>query len=144
MNLKNVSSIILNISLKVVIYMVLIGILYFCGNRAYEFGREVFSESGVEAAPGRDVTITVPEGTTNRQLAQILKKDGLIDNVYIFYIQAYLYECKPVAGEYLLNTSYSAEKLIEVVSTVPKQEKKETEKETKKEKETKAKKTKKE
>ena len=143
MNLKNVSSIILNISLKVVIYMVLIGILYFCGNRAYEFGKKVFSETGVEAAPGRDVTIAVPEGTTNRQLGQILKKEGLIDNLYIFYIQAYLFECKPVAGEYTLNTSYSAEKLIELVSPMPKNDEKETEKETETNT-TKAKKTKKE
>ncbi len=144
MNLKNISSIILNISLKVVIYMVLIGVLYFCGNRAYEFGREVFSEAGVEAPPGREVTVTLPEGVSNKQLAQILKKDGLIDNIYIFYVQAYLYECKPVAGEYVLNTSYNAEKLIETISSVPKKEEKETKKNKKKEKETKAKKTKKE
>lgn len=142
MNLKNVSSIVLNISLKVVIYMVLIGILYFCGSRAYDFGKAVFSEEGVESAPGQDVSVTIPEGTTSKELAQILKKDGLIDNVYVFYIQAYLYECKPVAGDYLLNTSSNAEEIIEIVSTVKQESTKETEKET--EKETDVKKTKKE
>lgn len=140
MNLKNASSIVLNVSVKIVIYVILAGILYFAGSNAYEFGKSVFSETSAQSAPGKEVTVNVESGMSNRQLAKMFKKNGLIKDESVFVVQAILYECKPVAGEYTLNTSYSAQQLIELISTVPVEE--EEQEETQTEKETNQKKSK--
>lgn len=95
---------------------------------AYVTGEKVFSDKGVEAAPGNSVTVTIPDGATVSSVATLLEGYGLIEDKSMFKLQAKLYEIKDEPsdlyeyfrpGEYTLNTSYSAEMLINILTSGP-------------------------
>ena len=52
--------------------IVLISIgLYHFGTFAFTFGRQIYSEEGMTAAPGKDVAVVVSEGESTKEIAQI-------------------------------------------------------------------------
>ena len=102
---------------KVTIYVVLALVLFYGCSYAYEYGQKVFEAKGVDDEPGEDITITIKNGTTVKQLGGILEDYGIIEDDFIFYLQTKVFEYKTVIpGTYVLNTSYSGEKIIAVLS----------------------------
>ena len=68
--------------------IVLISIgLYHFGTFAFTFGRQIYSEEGITAAPGKDVAVVVSEGESTKEIAQMLKQFGLISDPYVFLVQ---------------------------------------------------------
>lgn len=119
--LKARSTYTLALSVKCVAYAALIALIYIGSIKAYSFGAAIFDEKGVEEE-GKDVVVTIPAGASVSEVASILKENGLIKDEKIFNIQAKLFEGKFYSGTFNLKTSYSAEKIIEILSVVPETE----------------------
>ena len=102
---------------KVTICVILGLVLFYGCSYAYEYGQKVFEAKGVDDEPGEDITITIKNGTTVKQLGSLLEDYGIIEDDFIFYLQTKVFEYKTVIpGTYVLNTSYSGEKIIAVLS----------------------------
>lgn len=116
MSLKKTSKSILSLTLRSAIYTMLFALLIYLGSNAYDFGQKLFSEKGYEKSPGTDVTITISSGESNMQIAEKLVQNGVVGNKMVFYFQTLLYEGKYKPGTYVLNSSSSAEDIIEYLS----------------------------
>ncbi len=114
---RKTSTTALRVVLGILVLVVVFLATYYFSLKAYDFGKVVFTENGVEEEPGEDVTITVPRGATTKEIATILKENGLIESVYAFMLQTFLYEGEYYAGTFELNTSMSPEDIIETLST---------------------------
>lgn len=92
--------------------------LYYFGTYAFDFGRQIYSEEGMTAAPGKDVAVVVSEGKSVKEVAQMLERFGLIRNAYVFMVQERLsrYHGQIQPGNYVLNTSQSGNTMIAILS----------------------------
>uniref|UniRef100_UPI0040568443 endolytic transglycosylase MltG n=1 Tax=Agathobacter sp. TaxID=2021311 RepID=UPI0040568443 len=94
------------------------------GMTAFDFGYRVFTESPMEKAPGTDVVVTVESDMDAEELGKLLKKEGLIRDENLFFLQlkmsAYSNEILP--GTYTLNTSQTAKEMMIIMSTEPEED----------------------
>lgn len=121
MNLKKTSSAILSTSIKIVVYMLVAVGIYVILSGAFSFGELIFSENGMVAkGNGTEIQVTIPKDASSKEVGDILKKNGLIENSYAFVIQVMLYEADIVPGKYVLNTEENPKEIIEILSGVTK------------------------
>lgn len=104
--------------LKVLLIALITLGLYQFGTYAFDFGRQIYSEEGMTAAPGKDVAVVVSEGESVKEIAQMLERFGLIRNAYVFMVQERLsrYHGQIQPGNYVLNTSQSGNTMIAILS----------------------------
>lgn len=117
MSLKKTSRNILNLSIKISIYALMLTLLIVLSTKGYGFGKAVFSEKGYEKAPGIDVSITVDSGESVMSVAQELVDLGVVKSKIVFFVQTKLYQGKFIPGTYTVNSSASPEDIIEILST---------------------------
>lgn len=99
---------------KIVIY-ILILILIAGIPFAYQFGHSIFYGSSVDSRPGRNVEVTIDEGTSFGQLADILYGDGIIGNKFSFEIQAKFFDIRMHTGDYIFNSSQTSREILEMI-----------------------------
>ena len=116
-DINRVTGAIIGISFRLIIYAIAILLIYEGAVKGYEFGHEIFYDSSVEEAPGRDMEINVEAGTSVSSVGKELEKDGLINNRYSFIIQAMVYKYEIQPGVYTLNTSMTSREILDVLST---------------------------
>ncbi len=118
MNIKKISSWILGSSIKMVIILILVSVLYVVCTKAFNFGTAIFSEEGVaRVGEGEDTNpISIPTGSNSREVGNILYDEGVISDVNIFMIQMVLYEGEINEGVYRFNTEDSPEEIIEKIT----------------------------
>ena len=104
--------------LKIVLVVLISFGLYHVGTYAFDFGRQIYSEEGMTAAPGKDVAVVISEGESTKEIAQMLKQFGLIRNSFVFLVQERLskYHGQIQPGNYVLNTSQSGNDMIAILS----------------------------
>ncbi|MDO4632866.1 MAG: endolytic transglycosylase MltG [Eubacteriales bacterium] len=104
--------------LRMLLIAVLCVGLYRFGSYAYRFGYQLYAGEGVDRAPGREVAVVISEGQSVRSVAEMLHWQGLISDVMVFQAQERLskYHGQMRAGNYVLNTSWSAEKILAALS----------------------------
>jgi UPF0755 protein len=104
--------------IRILLVVLAIVAIAWIGRTAYRFGYSIFNEQSAEAKPGKDVTVTIPNGATARETADILKENGLITDVNIFLAQERLsaYHGKMKGGTYVLNTSMLPTEMFAVLS----------------------------
>ena len=107
--------------LKVAIAVAAVVIIYKGAVIAYDYGYRVFKEEPVAEAPGVDIQVDITIGKSTMDIGQILADKGLIRDAKLFYIQNLLshYKDKLQPGTYVLNTSMTMEKMMEIMSVVP-------------------------
>ena len=73
-----------------------------------------------ESAPGRDIQVTIPEGSGAKEIGKILHDKGVIGDATLFWIQNLLssYKDELKAGTYTLNSSMSAEEIMRELAGV--------------------------
>ena len=81
----------------------------------YDFGHDIFYVKSVDPEPGRAVSITIREGTDTSEAAELLDKEGLIDNKISFIVQAKFFDYTIKPGRYILNTSQTSREMLEVL-----------------------------
>ena len=85
---------------------------------AYDFGFRLFTEEPVSEAPGLDIKVTIPKGSNARDIGKILEERGLINDANLFFVQELIsdYRGKLAAGTYTLNTSWTSEEMMKILS----------------------------
>jgi len=103
---------------RLFIVLVLISFIYKLGFSAYDFGYRVFAEEPVTGEPGRDIDVTIPMGSSAMEIGEILENSGLIRDKRLFFLQERLseYHGKLSPGEYTLNTSQTAQDMMEIMA----------------------------
>lgn len=118
MSTKKIVLTVINVSVKVIVISLIIIGIYNGGKMAYNFGRAVFMEEAISKEPGRDVAVTIPANASTREIGELLQEKGLIRDSKLFYVQVklskYSKELKP--GDYILNTSMTAENMMSIMS----------------------------
>lgn len=117
MNLKMASKGIVSISVKMVVYILIVAATFELAKLGYETGEKVFSDKGYKEAPGKNISVTVTSDMSTMDVAKILEDKGIIEDKYIFFIQSFLYEGDFKEGKYKLNTSTSPEDIINILSS---------------------------
>lgn len=123
-NALNVLSGVLQITVVIIFYLLVIVGIKSGVETAYEFSYEIFGNVSVEAEPGRNVKVVI--GTTDsKKIAKLLLEKGLIVNEYSFLIREKLSITKshPIEpGEYVLNTSMNYEEILNVLTNTVEEE----------------------
>ncbi len=98
------------------IVIVLMAIIFFA-KTSYELGYAVFNPKAYDNKETL-VEITIPEKAGNRQVADILYKNGLVKSRPVTYLQLKLskYSKKVVSGTYILNTSMLPDDMFAIIS----------------------------
>lgn len=117
MKLKKVSSWILGFSVKMVLLLIMVSVMYTVCTKTFAFGEAIFSEEGVaRSGQGEDVLVNIPVGATKSEVGKILYDSGLIEDENIFVIQMFIYQGEINSGVYQFNTENSPETIIEKIT----------------------------
>ncbi len=109
-------SFVIHMILNVMFYIFIIFLIYRASIFVYDFCYQVFGDTVVEEAPGVNVEINIPEGTSTMELASKLEMNRLVKNRYSFYIKVKLLGYKILAGTYHLNTSMTYDEIIGTIT----------------------------
>ncbi|WP_394522980.1 endolytic transglycosylase MltG [Lacrimispora sp. JR3] len=114
--INKITGAIIALSIRLIVFALMILFLYEGITRGYEFGHEIFYASAVEEEPGQDKNITIDKGTSVAGVAKLLKDKGLIANEYSFIIQAKFFNYKINPGSYTLNTSMTSRDILQMMN----------------------------
>ena len=106
-----------------ILLLVLIGFVKI-GTYCFDFGYRVFAEQPVDKEPGRDVTVEIKSGMSDRDIAKMLEQKGVIRDANIFFVQVKIsaYSGKMYPGTYTVNTSMEAKEMMALFATKPAEE----------------------
>lgn len=119
MNVNKVVLTIFSMAVRCIVLMAIIFLLVNGGKKAYAFGEAVFKDepmTGEENA--REITVTIPDGASAKEIGEILERKNLIRDSLVFYVQSFCVEegSKLKGGRYDLNTSMTAEEMMEMIA----------------------------
>ena len=119
MNSREIVGSVFGITVKIIVAVVVVMFVYKYAFVAYDYGYRIFGEKPITSGEGRDITVVVSNGDGAKEIGEVLESKGLIRDAKLFVIQEKLsnYSGKIPAGEYVLNTSMTAEEMIEVMAT---------------------------
>lgn len=117
---KQVAGAVFGTMFKVVAGVIIIMLVYRYSVAAYDLGYRIFGEEPVSEKPGTDISVTVTEAQSMKEIARMLENKGLIRDDGLFVLQEKLssYEDGIRPGTYKLNTSMTAEEMIGIMSAV--------------------------
>lgn len=110
--------------INILIFILVAVVIVLLGRLSYRFGYNVFYEQPVAQAPGEDIQVTIPEGSSAHEVGKLLEDKGLIEDSLVFTVQerlsAYHNDIKP--GVYTLNTSQTATEMLAIMSPADEEE----------------------
>ena len=108
-------------------YVCMAVLIFWAGKYAYSIGYQVFNQQAVSPGEGQEVMVDIPSGTSDYQIAKILKANGLIRDAQVFYLQEFLsgYHGKLRPGVYQLSTAYTPMHIMSVLAGEEDEEEKE-------------------
>lgn len=114
-----------NIGIRIVKGIILVIAIFALCKQTYQHVRTYYDAymheyKGTESTQGVDVTVTIPEGASVKQIAAILKENGLITypNAFTKRLQDSEYRGKLHGGTYTLNTGMTTLQMMAVMSPV--------------------------
>ena len=119
MNVNKVIINVVSIAIRCFVLMVVAFLLVQGGKRAYAFGRAVFEDAPMTGEDNaREITVTIPDGASAKEIGEILERKNLIRDSLVFYAQSFCVEegKKLKGGRYDLNTSMTAEQMMEAMA----------------------------
>jgi len=121
MNVKEIVCSVFGIAFKIVAAVLIIMFTYKYALLAYDYGYRIFGELPITSGEGRNVTVTIKEGADAKAIGEILENKGLIRDGELFILQELIsdYHNDLLPGTYELNTSMTAEQMMEIMSTEP-------------------------
>lgn len=107
-----------SISFTVLIFLMVVYGLYEIGLRSYSYGYRIFAEPPVTAGEGRDRLVQIKNSMSDSDIAKLLEEKGLIRDKWLFMLQLKLsgYSSRILPGRYTLNTSMTADEMMQVMS----------------------------
>ncbi len=119
---RKLAGTILSVSCRTLVFVLVAMLLYLVGRTMFDFGRAVFNETAMASSQNAvEVEVTIPEGYTISQVADILKDNGLISDTVVFRAQARLseYYNKFIPGTYTLSNSMKPSEIMAAISVEP-------------------------
>lgn len=121
--INRITTAIIRISMKLIVYALIILLLYEAVIKGYAFGHQIFYAEAVEEAPGHDMTVTIEPDTSVSEAAQLLADDGLINSEFAFIFQSKFYDYDAIyPGVYDLNTSMTSKEILQALNVKPETE----------------------
>ena len=121
MNIKEILGATVQIIVKVAIFAIIIMYVFRAAVAAYDYGYRVFTEEAVSTGEGRIISVSIEGSQSVLDVANMLQEKGLIRDGKLFVIQELLSEnhgnIQP--GVYDLNTSMTAQEMLEVIAVKP-------------------------
>lgn len=118
MKLSSILSTIISALIKIAVAIWIVNFIYSKTLAAYDFGYRVFTEEPIAPAPGRDVTVSLSEDKSYKDIAKMLEEKGLVRDYKLAYVQILASEYKDSieSGVYTLNTSMTTEEMMAAMS----------------------------
>lgn len=118
MNTKNVILTMFGTIVKVVAAVLIVVVIYKVGGKAYDFGYAIFEDKPMSQGTGREVTVSVTEGKSTKEIGEILESKGLVEDATIFWLQNILssYKDELQPGMYTLNTSMTPTEIMAIMA----------------------------
>ncbi len=120
--INKITGTIIGVSGKLILYALVILLLVEGMSKGYAFGHEVFHSTAMEAAPGRDLVITVDPDEKSGETIGMLHDMGLIGNELAARIQLKFYDYTIYPGTYTLNTSMTSKEIFQILNEKPEEE----------------------
>ena len=109
-------------TVRLLIYVCVILVIILAAKTSYQFGHDVFAEEPVASrGKGKEVTVQVRSGMEAKELGELLKDNGLIDeSLLVFEAQYRLsgYYGGIKDGSYVLNTAQTVDEMLEILAGV--------------------------
>lgn len=109
-------------TVRLLIYVCVILVIILAAKTSYQFGHDVFAEEPVASrGKGKEVTVQVRSGMEAKELGELLKDNGLIDeSILVFEVQYRLsgYYGGIKDGSYVLNTAQTVDEMLEILAGV--------------------------
>lgn len=118
MSVKNMALMFMGFIVRAAILAIAVLVIFRIGQKAYDFGFRIFTEEAVSPAPGRDVAVTIVQGDSTMDVAEMFEEKGLIRDSKLFYVQkkCSVYDNDIQPGFYTLNTSMTAEDMFAIIA----------------------------
>lgn len=118
MNVKYLIATVVEIIIKVVVFAAVIVFAFRGATQAYDFGYRVFADQPVSISGGRTITVSVAEGASVKDVANMLEEKGLIEDAKLFVVQELLsaYHGEIKTGIYDLSTDMTAQQMLEILA----------------------------
>ncbi len=118
MSIKSVVGSTVELILKVAVLGFAVVYIFRAATAAYDYGYRVFAEEPVSQGEGRTISVSISEPVSVKDVGKMLEERGLIRDANLFVIQELLSENHGniQAGIYDLNTSMTAEEMINVMA----------------------------
>ena len=121
--INKITTTIISISVKLLVYAMIILLLYEAVARGYAFGHEIFFAEAVDEAPGQDMVVRIDSKESVSDAAQFLAHKGLIKSEFAFIFQSRFYDYETIyPGTYTLNTSMTSKEILQLLNEKPETE----------------------
>lgn len=121
MSIKEILGSTVQIIVKVAVFAYMIMYIFKAATAAYDYGYRVFAEDPVSFGEGRIISVYIEGDASALDVGNMLQEKGLIRDGRLFMIQELLSEhhgnIQP--GVYDLNTSMTAQEMLEVIAVKP-------------------------
>ncbi len=107
---------IVSISFTALVFILVVYGLYQLGLDSYSYGYRVFAEPAVTSGKGTDRLVQLTEFMSDSDIGKVLEEKGLVRDNRLFVLQLKLYGGRLVPGFYTLNTSMTAQEMMQVMS----------------------------
>ncbi len=120
----NIVAAVLGVILKVAFVILAAYFIYKGALACYDYGYRIFTEPAVSAGEGRTITVAVTEDMSPAEIGKLLENKGLVRDGRLFMFQYYLSEFKDDVkpGIFELNTSMTAEEMMEAMTVTDKED----------------------
>ncbi|MDR2043533.1 MAG: endolytic transglycosylase MltG [Clostridium sp.] len=118
MKIRHIVSAVCGAILKLATLIILGMTLYRGAIMAYDYGYRVFTEPAVALGEGRNVTVAITADMTAMEIGKMFADKGLVRDANLFVAQYLLSEYRADTGPgiYELNTSMTAEEIMEAMA----------------------------
>ncbi len=121
--INKITTTIISISVKLMVYALIILLLYEAVARGYAFGHEIFFAEAADEAPGQDMVVRIDSKESVSDTAQFLAHKGLIKSEFAFIFQSRFYDYETIyPGTYTLNTSMTSKEILQLLNEKPETE----------------------
>lgn len=111
--------------IQCIVVMFVAFLIFQGGKKAYAFGEAVFLDEPMTSEENaREITVTIPDNASAKEIGEILERKNLIRDALVFYAQSFCVEegDELKGGRYDLNTAMTAEEMMEIIAAEAKTE----------------------
>ena len=118
--INKITTTIISISVKLIVYALIVLLLYEAVARGYAFGHEIFYAEAVDESPGTDMVVQIDGKESVSEAAEFLARRGLIKSEFAFIFQSKFYDYDTIyPGTYNLNTSMTSKEILQLLNEKP-------------------------